>query len=539
MSVVSRTLTIGRARIRRVKCDEVKPCCDKCTRTGRKCDGYQTEPVVRRKKTSEVSEQRVQKILLPKLSQPSSELKFENDAEFSYFRIFQVETADSLSGYFESDVWNRVVLQACYREAWARHAVIAIGALHMTLEAAKSRLGTTEPFGSEENHYLFALRQYSKALRLMQSFKDQPKDIRARNTLISSLLITCFESYIGNPKEAMRQCQTAVDIIFELEESGICISGEDISGLSSTSSFFDGDLIGSILSLDETSLMFQGTLSDCKLNYKRTKTLVFPKIPPSFTDVKEARLYWNVLQHRSTEWRSAKYQTFCPKRGSVTACFWDRIQKDRPPTRIRQELDMYAAALEQWFKAFQPIFDRSRLLPQTSKDFLAASVLKVKYLQAYAFTAMPAPSREEITGPIIPVYQEIVNLARCLLTTHDDKCKPGQAKFVFDDNLVTKLFLVALQCREDASLRWQVVSLLREYPRREGLWDSAMATTIATWIINQEEAFRVDGYIPKAARLRLVNTEGILRERKALVQCSKTVDGSEERVVLPEVILTW
>lgn len=46
--VPGHALTHQSQRIRRIKCDETKPHCQRCTSTGRKCDGYSSLPFSRR-----------------------------------------------------------------------------------------------------------------------------------------------------------------------------------------------------------------------------------------------------------------------------------------------------------------------------------------------------------------------------------------------------------------------------------------------------------------------------------------------------------
>jgi hypothetical protein len=66
-----------------------------------------------------------------------------------------------------------------------------------------------------------------------------------------------------------------------------------------------------------------------------------------------------------------------------------------------------------------------------------------------------------------------------------------------------------------------------------------MTAKVASWFMNKEEEGMVDGYVPETARLRIVKNDVVLSERKAMIQCSKLMDGSQERVSLPEVTLTW
>ena len=135
-------------------------------------------------------------------------------------------------------------------------------------------------------------------------------------------------------------------------------------------------------------------------------------------------------------------------------------------------------------------------------------------------------------------FTKIVDLAQDCLERSCLSTTPGKAIFVFDDSLVAGLFLVATRCRVPL-LRRRTIYLLRQYPRREGLWDSLMAAKVATWLMNAEEGGMVNGYVPEAARLRIVKTDLKLTEKMAIIRCSKLMEETGERVEMPDVTLTW
>ena len=151
--------------------------------------------------------------------QPSSRPQFDSDIESQLFTVFQIKTVPELTGYFESSVWNRKVLQACHDQAYARYAVVAIGALWKALDITQTLSnGYRQSLGGHQEGkglYAFALNEYGKALNLMKDIPKQEDPCRLRNTLISSLLTTCFESYIGNQKHALMQAELGVNVLLE------------------------------------------------------------------------------------------------------------------------------------------------------------------------------------------------------------------------------------------------------------------------------------------------------------------------------------
>jgi hypothetical protein len=66
-----------------------------------------------------------------------------------------------------------------------------------------------------------------------------------------------------------------------------------------------------------------------------------------------------------------------------------------------------------------------------------------------------------------------------------------------------------------------------------------MAAKVFTLIIYTEEEGMIDDYVPDMARLRDVNTELRLSERKAIIRCSKLAARCAERTELPEAAIMW
>jgi Fungal Zn(2)-Cys(6) binuclear cluster domain len=211
-------------RSRRVKCDEGKPKCSRCLRSGFECDGYsvpQRRKNVLLPKLYELSStQQAVFIQFPKTGvyiQPSANLQFDTDIEHQHFMIFQTMTAPELTGYFDSSVWNRKVLQACHDQEYARHAVVALGAAWKARDISHSP-PTGFPLGPKSSQeaktlYAFALKEYDRAIQFMRNIPKQQYPDRLRNALLSSLLTTCFESYMGNQELALSQAELGVDVL--------------------------------------------------------------------------------------------------------------------------------------------------------------------------------------------------------------------------------------------------------------------------------------------------------------------------------------
>src|SRR5580658_9952434 len=83
---------------------------------------------------------------------------------------------------------------------------------------AALRQASQFPWPHEPNrmvsHRQYALNQYGVALRGVQKMLSRGQD-SLRTALISSLLIFCFENMLGDTERAVRNIQSALDVIHE------------------------------------------------------------------------------------------------------------------------------------------------------------------------------------------------------------------------------------------------------------------------------------------------------------------------------------
>ncbi|PWY77255.1 hypothetical protein BO94DRAFT_568240 [Aspergillus sclerotioniger CBS 115572] len=131
-------------RIRRIKCDEQKPLCLRCTSTGRRCDGYMPMPYSLR--------------IAKQLAQMTA---FVTPAEARALEFFFRKSAGHLAGYFGVSFWTRTVLQLSLTEPTIRHAIAAIGLLYEA-EGTSAALMTVGPPTSRTD---LALHLYNRAIR--------------------------------------------------------------------------------------------------------------------------------------------------------------------------------------------------------------------------------------------------------------------------------------------------------------------------------------------------------------------------------------
>lgn len=156
-----------------MKCDETRPACLRCTSTRRTCDGY-----------SYVSPSPFN---IGTVTTGPFDVHSPPELRRS-FSFFTHRTSPQLAGFFRSDFWERLVLQAAYHESTVRHAIVAIGSLH---ELVERQTGITDATRA------FALEQYNLAIRELLLPLSQGEERGIDVCLISCILFACFEVRIS------------------------------------------------------------------------------------------------------------------------------------------------------------------------------------------------------------------------------------------------------------------------------------------------------------------------------------------------------
>lgn len=456
----------------------------------------------------------------PTLYQPSPSLPFQQ-TEGMYFQLFRTHTASELSGYFDSVFWTRRVLQECHSEAAIRHAVVALGALYKTLEQSCEPWGSP-PAGSVTqqdsvmSHWQVAVKQYSEACNAMVLLNGQHEKSH-RTRLMASVLLACFDSFIGDHRQAIIQIQTGLGLLEQLQAE------RRQRGPSSGDGQVEEELI-----IVFTRLAIQAKSYDLAFHFPEPYVIhLAPHLgnrsmtPNSDTGSSPSST--------STQPTSGQYhfnnvydaRLAADKLGEKMLLFLERLYaaKGEPsnvlPNSWKQYGLSFRSKLEAWHEAFEPIF-QSRNLPgvhHLEKAGIAA--LKMFQINSQILFLMMFCDTEEQFDAFYPHFRAIVDLGlevvsdderraqaeRCpnpALCHHrkalcsDPLASPEYAahhikpSFSADLGIVPPLFVVATKCR-DPIVRRQAIQLLRSSARREGMWDSELAAHIGQWIMQLEE----------------------------------------------------
>ncbi|KAI1811905.1 hypothetical protein GGS20DRAFT_66923 [Poronia punctata] len=558
---------------RRIKCDERRPACSQCVKSRKNCVGYPPparpkpfeERIIRPKPLQPLpggsilphTEPQIsirQRPLVPPPSSgtkpiagtvtpsdslsiiPSSALSITSSEtpssavcllqpstipfsahEGQYFQLFRDYTASELSGFFDSSFWTRRVLQECHAEESIRHAVVALGALYKTLEKM-----TESPPGSPSSdvdhsdnankHWEIAFRYYSLAIKAVLSSgrHDQAKN---KMSLMASVLLACFDSFIGDHKQAIVQIQNGLALLETLR------AHQRQASLPHAEEPVEQDLIQIF-----TRLAIQAKSYDMAFHFpqpyvirltgKNGEAATSPSdrslpvstsqlpIPDAFATLHDGRLAWDTLCEKIMRFTEEMSSHFTGTPMNIL------------PQELKQYGKHFDLEMEAWSRAFNPVL-ASRMAPtKSTQEKTAIAVLKMNQIMGRILFNMTFSDSELEFDRFLPFFQDIVNLAlevvgdeerraaakRCpnpnfcqhqpvqpiILGGGEYTARHIKASFSADLGIVPPLFVVATKCREPR-IRRQAIQLLQTSSRREGMWDSELCARIGSWIAMIEE----------------------------------------------------
>ncbi|KAH7305719.1 hypothetical protein BKA65DRAFT_415594 [Rhexocercosporidium sp. MPI-PUGE-AT-0058] len=571
---------------RRVKCDETRPQCLKCVRSGRQCEGYPAykrtiesaipiaprpgilssgaspsasissasgsgsppavRPVVRRHRVIRAPPVRERQVVIPdnpvvkyisprqtpELPSPTmyrpGGFAFDSQ-EGQYFQVFRTHTASELSGFFDSEFWQRSVLQESHSEASIRHAVVALGALYKTLEkVSESPPGSPDngAFDTAPRHYNFALQQYGKAITRLRESLENKETRSERTTLISIVLFTCFQSFTGDHKAAISQIQHGLGLLEERRQD----SKQPL--IRRKENVVEDELVQMF-----TRLAIQAKSYDMAFHFPHP--YVIRLTPQTRADPTSPQSQSSPSDTSSTSMDSNIPETFLNSQEARTALdsLCERIMRfnellssyHRGPNNILpksvQSLGMgFGMQLKQWAAAFAPLLESRRNRGVTNTERAGINVLKMLQVMTGILYQMGFSTSEKDFDNFNPLFREIVELAKEVVVDEEltlalQRCgstptcrhrqnpsfhfpglvshQPGSYReeenyshikpsFALDLGIVPPLFVVATKCR-DRKLRREAIRLLMASPRREGMWDSILSGRVGMWIMHIEE----------------------------------------------------
>jgi hypothetical protein len=529
-----------------VKCDESRPSCLRCTRFGRRCEGYEANILP----TSLRGSVAPKKLISPPKSwavpAPPLRVSFNSDQEYLYFRHFCDGASLSIAGFFDAQLWGRVILRAAERELSLRHAVIALGALSKTLDSISCIHDLQDRNLFTGNiHHQFALEQFGKSVQIMrESVAAGTQDMST--TLAGCLLVVCFESFHGNAQTAMEQARGGLKIL------NTCLSDIPLhqldygEGSPVPSIGVESDLVHAFNRLDLDTFSFINEMPvPMPSSILAHGAEVLCQLPSQFPTLDNARTFLDLILrnalHLAASQLPANYvpkELFEGPQRNFGQLYSTIIWTSKTPKIVG--IDKYQLFLTRWWKSFQPLIKYTRS-PGGQKELSAAIDLELRFRASAHSLSGCATSKSPFTDDMIDL-KVMVALAETIDARHRAKYPlktgTGRPSFVFNGSFILSMHIVT-QKSSELYLRRRAIALLEGTPRREAMYDSALFAKLGRLTLKIEEKAAVDGVIPKEAMIQASKTTFNLQSRTGELVYIMVKDTQGTATAVDRVEFTW
>ncbi|KAE8164075.1 hypothetical protein BDV40DRAFT_298790 [Aspergillus tamarii] len=189
----------GSSWIRRVKCDERKPSCLRCTSTGRHCDGYPSDHMTL-----------VQKRVWKPASIDSYCIPFKvpgSQADRQLLHYYCCQAAESLSSYTDPTLWTSLILQRSHHEPVIRNALVTLSSLYQDHLS-----GELSCYNNVNHPPPRTLQRIAKCHRQLRLYLSSPGAL-PEVALTCSVLFYAFEALIGNTQQAIKHLDLSLTLL--------------------------------------------------------------------------------------------------------------------------------------------------------------------------------------------------------------------------------------------------------------------------------------------------------------------------------------
>ncbi|OBR05361.1 C6 zinc finger domain protein [Colletotrichum higginsianum IMI 349063] len=448
--------------VRKIKCDETRPFCNRCTVTGRKCDGY---PHVA--DLSDVSSSSPgSSIIRLQPSRASPGINSPNDSRA--LQYFTEAVGPLLSGAVDPYFWTHIVMQFSTLEPAVTHSILAISDLY-------EQFHTGDNAAVVPRDHSFALRHYNAAiheLKGMMSREKQPV------VLLVCLLFICIEFLRSGREAAIRHCKHGVAILRDTHNEF---------------PWTKEHLLPLFRRLSEYSFFFSNEKSD------------FPDlsglerhVPPTFSTFQDAQLMIDDIYCQTLQLMKKGY----PYRD-------DSLRGCAVPPELLAQQENINQLLDRWNALFTQYNDRIRYSDTpTTKQFeleedylpkMLRGFLSTRYECCRIWLNMAFMNNQTGFDKFLTNYSRIVkNLATTVVVVSERSklasLSAKTPKFMFETGYTPMLFFVATTCRH-LETRLEALRLIPILGLpRENLWEMATLVAMARRTIELEHDISLDPY---------------------------------------------
>ncbi|KAK7422796.1 hypothetical protein QQX98_001357 [Neonectria punicea] len=445
-------------RIRRVKCDEAKPSCQRCLNSKRQCDGYLPEDstVTRRQLVEAVRQLGVVGPVSKALAQyphhrSGSGSGSASPSGLSLFDVFRTLTAPSTAIFMPSSFWTGELLQLAHSEPAVWHAVLALGALHQKHELASQ--------GVRRDHRVdvfarLANQNYAQAV-------SYARELRSPHKLLSlSLALVSITNMMGRWSESQVHITAGHRLLMETKGQPATKAAAEM-----------------LTRLDLQAMTF----SESSAPYP------FQNAPP-MTEVSECLRLSAAIE----SYEQAGTALFALIRRFFLADeTMGQVPEDKAAKRYMMP-DVLQDLVDWEFK--MGIFERDRWTSEAAALSVRLYHTLLRLLMAARFgctTRWDGPDSR--WDKLLGYFERVLSFVEALLQA--TASPEPRSPLTLEPGLIIPLFLTCQECRHP-QLRSRAIRLLRGLNRQEGMWFSDGAAAVAAKIMEIEGQTVAGGEMP-------------------------------------------
>jgi len=355
-----------------------------------------------------------------------------------------------------------------------------------------------------DEHLDCALVQQSKAISsFRKGFSEVEEYHQVRLALLASMLFGSFESFYGNWEAASLQISSGIRLLRQWETT------QKKKGMPARG-IIDPQLGATLTRLD---LQMESYLALHPMNDNPVEQL--PSIPLNHTYPARYTILAEAFP-QSLELSTAGVRH--------TRNVYRAINRGLNLEALERERDSIHSLVRQWKKAFRPILlERETGQYQGNRDTVGILQLYACVISFEILCMSTLYKEEMIHDRYTDQFRQIVSASRRMFEMDrfwDRRSRQvGHLKAQFGLGVLMAIYIVATRCREP-SIRRDAIATLREWPSKNGIWDSLHVAQVAEWImgIEEEMAFGSED-IPEEARVRMSSLKVTTKREGIEVEC--------------------
>ncbi|KAH8657685.1 hypothetical protein BX600DRAFT_58428 [Xylariales sp. PMI_506] len=454
-------------KIRRVRCDEARPACQKCTSTGRTCDGYSATPTLSTPQEDDNEGQYTNPNVLllttgsvgaqaaPFLPQALSSVLPITPIDGETLRFFQLITIPQLNRYRGSTSWGTILLQFASNDICTRHASLALGYLHRALLDQPS--ASSQRRGGGATLKASALEHYNQAIRhLIPSSGRRVPPTSTNAILVTCYLFICLENLLGNPPQSLAHLHNGLKLL---------AAEKDV----------DEDISWQLRRLDLQAAASEPSWVPAPSPPRRNSSKIScgAEILSPISSLLSAQDRLDILMLDAFRFRRPEVAAL----DGADKYFWP-VSPQEAHLR-RTEL---LRGLDGWMVQMKAFLVRHHASLNESERQLG-QLLRLQCTTGRVFLSVDEYVGEERWDDLTSDFLTITSLAASIQSFRQQDRVGLDFTLVF--GLVPALFLTGVKCRHP-TIRRQSLALLAA-PQREGAWDSILAAKVVEHTMALEE----------------------------------------------------